>query len=218
MKRAALKEKGRPAKRARPQNQLALTQTIVRRELRKNIDWKYTDNSFNGTVSATGAITSLLANLIRGDAGLNEFSGNDVKPQAITFKYYVNSNQIFNSVRVVLFQWFDSATPVISGVLQTNATSLATISPTLVTNKKYIKVLYDKTHVIAPTAGGDTTVIGQGVAHASVYIPGRKLRPVRYNSSANTVQDGNIYCLQISDDNVISYPGLIWYSRITFAD
>jgi len=45
-------------------------------ELRKNIDWKYTDNSAVVTnVSSTGTITSLLANLIRGDAGKDNFGG-----------------------------------------------------------------------------------------------------------------------------------------------
>jgi len=54
----------RPAKRQK--SQLAITQEIVKKELRKNIDWKYTDNSAVVTnVSSTGTITSLLANLIR---------------------------------------------------------------------------------------------------------------------------------------------------------
>jgi len=64
----------RPAKRQK--SQLAITQEIVKKELRKNIDWKYTDNSAVVTnVSSTGTITSLLANLIRGDAGKDNFGG-----------------------------------------------------------------------------------------------------------------------------------------------
>lgn len=221
MKRAALKEKGRPAKRARPQNQLALTQTIVRRELRKKTDWKYTDNSAVVTnTSSTGAITSLLANLVRGDAGKDNFGGNEIYPQAVTVRYFWTSNQTYNAVRFMIFQWFDSSTPVVSGILESNATTTATLSPVLITNKRYIKVLYDETHVIAPTASGDTTVLGYGATSPAikVYIPGKRLKPVRYNSSANTLQDGNIYCLAISDDSLASYPAVSWYSRVTFSD
>lgn len=220
MKRAALKEKGRPAKRARPQSQLAMTQTIVRRELRKKTDWKYTDNSSVVTnTSSTGAITSLLANLTRGDAGKDNFGGNTITPQAITFRYFWTSNQTYNSCRLIIFQWFDSSTPVVSGILETNATTTATLSPTLITNKQYIKVLYDETHIIAPSASGDTTVLGYGVSPCvKVYIPGKRLKPIRYNSTANTVQDGNLYVLCISDDSLASYPAVSWYSRVTFSD
>jgi len=194
-------------------------QAIVQKELRKNTDWKFTDNTASGSVSSTGTVLSLLANLVRGDAGLNEFSGNDIRPSGVLFKYYLQTNQTYNSVRVMVFQWMDSATPVPSGILQNTATNIATISATLVTNKKYIRVLHDRTHVFSPSAGGDTTPIGLGtVPCQTVYIPGKRLRPVRYNSSTNTVQDGNIYVLTISDDLVTSFPQLYWYSRVTFSD
>ena len=183
------------------------------------MDWKYTDKTDSGNVTSSGTITSVFSNLVRGDGGINEFNGNDIRPQAVTLKYYITTNQVFNSVRVMLFQWFDSQTPVPSGILQSTALNLATIAPILVTNKRYIKVLYDRTHVIAPSAGGDTTVLGYGSSDAhTVYIPGKRLRPVRYNSSTNVVQDGQIYVLVISDDSVLSYPIIQWYSRVTFQD
>jgi len=218
MKRAALgTKKAPPAKRQR--SQLAVTQEIVRRELRKNTDWKYCDYSASGNVTSTGTVLSVFTDLIRGDAGRNEFDGNEIKPQALTLKYYMQTNQTYNSVRVLVFQWMDSVTPVPSGILQTTSTNFATISPILVTNKKFIRVLHDRTHVFAPTAGGDTTPIGLGVAPCqTIYIPGKRLRPVRINSSTNVIQDGNIYILTISDDALTSYPQLYWFSRVTFAD
>lgn len=197
-----------------------MTQRVVRNELRRRTDWKYCDHSSSGSaVSATGTITSLYANLVRGDAGYNNFNGNDIRPQAITFKYYCATTQTYNSFRVMVFQWFDAATPAVTGVLESNATGLGTISPVLITNKRYIKVLYDKTHVMAPTAGGDTTVTGSGTVDAqTVYIPGKRLKPTRYNSTTNSCQDGNLYVLVISDDLAPSYPLIYWYSRVTFSD
>lgn len=211
---------GRPAKKPRYQRQDATVSAVVRKELRKKTDWKYTDHSASGNVTSSGSIISVLSNLVRGDAGLNEFSGNDLRPQALLIKYYMMTNQTYNSVRLLVFQWFDSSVPVPSGILQSTSTSFATISPTLVTNKRYIKVLYDKTHIMAPTAAdGAGNVVGWGTQEPqTIYIPGKRLRPVRYNSTTNVVQDGQIYVLAISDDSLTSYPQLFWYSRVTFSD
>lgn len=220
-KRAALATtKERPAKRQRSKSQLAMTQEIVRRELRKKTDWLYTDAAATGvTVYNSGVISSLYSNLIRGDAGINNFNGNHIKPQAITFKYYAETNQVYNVLRVMLIQWFDSATPALSGILQSVVSGQGVIAPTLITNKQYIKVLYDKTHMLAPTAGGDTTVIGNGIIDpVTVYIPGKRLKPTKYNSGTNVVQDGNLFLVAVSDDAALSTVNLTWYSRVTFAD
>lgn len=219
MKRSALaSSQQRPAK--RPKSQLAMTQEIVRKELRKKTDWKYADNSLTAAnVLNTGTVYSLYANLVRGDAGVNAFDGNILRPQGITLKYFIHTSQVRNVVRVILFQWFDSATPVASGILQSTASGTACVSPILVTNKSYIKVLYDKAHQFAPTAGDNTGIYGEGVTDpVTVYIPGKRLRPTRYNSTTNVVQEGHLFCLIISDDALVPSPQITLYSRVTFSD
>lgn len=224
-RRAALAEsQALPRKKQRTNtSQLAVTQAIVRNELRKKTDWKYADHSLTASnVTSTGTMYNLYTNLVRGDAGVNAFDGNILRPQAITMKYFMHTSQVRNVVRVILFQWFDSAVPVASGILQTNATGVACVSPILVTNKSYIKVLYDKAHQFAPTAVGGTqgdTIYGEGVTDpVTVYIPGKRLRPTRYNSTTNVVQEGNLYCLLISDDAVTPSPQITLYTRVTFSD
>lgn len=222
-RRAALaSSQAMPAPKRRKTSQLAVTQAIVRKELRKRTDWKYTDAGLNTTsVSSGGQLTSLLGNLVRGDGGYDNFTGNHITPQAITLKYYWTTNQSYNVVRLMIFQWFDSSTPLVSGILQsTGIAGLVPISPTLVTNKPLMKILYDRTHIMAPTASDGTfTNLGYGtVDPVTVYIPGKRLRPVRYNASTTAIQDGNIFCLVISDDVVPTHPVVSWYSRITFAD
>lgn len=204
----------------RQKSQLAITQEIVKKELRKKVDWKYTDNSQATTnVTSTGALTSVFANLVRGDLGKDNFGGNQIMPQALLLKYYFVTSQVYNSVRIMVVQWFDAATPGITGILESGATSLATIAPVLITNKNYVKVLYDQTHLLAPTAYDAGSVAGYGtVQPVKVYIPGKKLRPVRFNSGTDVVQDGNIYVLLISDDSLTAYPTVTWYSRVTFQD
>lgn len=216
-RRAALaSSQQRPAKRQK--SQLALTQEIVKRELRKKVDWKYTDVSFTGNTTSSGTVVSLFANLSRGDNGFDHFEGNIINPQAITLKYYCTTQQTYNSVRVFIFQWFDASTPTLSGILGTVSVATNVIAPTNTSNKPIMKVLYDRTHTFAPSAG-DAAVVGYGVVDTqTVYIPGKRLKQVKFNSTTTAVQDGNIYILHLSDDSLTSYPQLTYFSRVTFSD
>lgn len=193
-------------------------QAIVKNELRKKTDWKYTDVGLAGqNVTSAGTISALYVNAVRGDLGTDNFEGNIVVPQAVTLKYFCHTSEIRNVVRVMVFQWFDSTVPVPAGILQNIALPFGVVSPTLVTNKDFIKVLYDKSHQFAPTAGNPVT--GEGTTDpVTIYIPGRKLKPTRFQSGLNVVQDGALYILYISDDLVVPSPQITWYSRITFAD
>lgn len=207
-------------KRAKASTSTTTVQAVVRKELRKKTDWKYTDvGSTAVPVYNTGTIASMYANLTRGDLGINNFEGNVVNPQALTFKYYAETAQPFNTIRVMLIQWFDAATPLLAGLLQSTSSGLAVIAPTLVTNKQYIKVLYDRTHMLAPSAADGGAIFGNGIMQpVTVYIPGKRLRNTRFNSGTNVVQDGNIYLLAVSDDAALGTVNLNYYSRITFSD
>lgn len=220
MKRQRSSSRGGSSKKPRLQRQDATVQSVVRKELRKQTDWRFADDNQTAlAVYNTSSIRSVFTNLSRGDAGLNNFQGNDIRPQAILLKYYCDTAQAFNTIRVMVIQWFDATTPVLSGILQNINTGTALVSPTLVTNKKYIKVLYDKTHMLAPMAGDNTGIYGNGIIDpVTVYIPGKRLRPVRYNSTTNVVQDGNIYVIAVSDDTALGTVNLTYYSRVTFAD
>lgn len=190
-RRAALDAPSTPRKRKRsePQNQLALTQTIVRRELRKRIDWKYTDYAQVAVNAiAGGVLYPLLGNMARGDTGINHFEGNIINPQALLFKYYMHTSEIRNVVRIMLLQWTDSVTPVTLGILATTTLGLGPISGTSITNKEYIKVLYDKTHQIAPTIESSGATAGEGIMQpVTVYIPGKRLQQVRFNATTDVV-------------------------------
>jgi len=216
MKRAnSSSNRQRPTKKARLQRQDA-TVSIVRKELRKKTDWLYTDQStYQLPVYNTGSpMPTLFANLVRGTAGLNNFAGNDMRPQAITLKYYAETAQSYNALRVLLFQWFDQTTPGLTGILQNGNTGIALCSPINVTNRKYIKVLYDRTHMLAPGAAGASGIMEP----VTVYIPGKRLRPVHFNWSSNTVQTGNIFLLLVSDDAATGTVNVTFHTRVTYAD
>lgn len=221
MKRRAALAKTPAPKRQKTRSQLAMTQEIVRQEIRKNTDWKYTDHGLAAqNVTSAGTVVPLLLNLVRGDGGTDNFEGNVVNPQALTLKYYAHTSELRNVVRVMIIQWFDAAVPIPAGILQNVALNFGPISPTLVTNKEFIKVLYDKTHQMAPTSSdGAGAINGEGIIDpVTVYIPGKRLKPVRYQSGANVVQDGALYILYISDDLLVPSPQITFYSRVTFSD
>lgn len=202
-----------------PRTSQSTVSAQVKKELRKQTDWKYCDQTLTAVgVSSTGAVYGLLNTLVRGHAGLNNFDGNIIRPQAITFKYYWNTDQAFNTVRVLIVQWNDVTIPTPGSILQAIGTGLGTISPVNINNKSFMKVLYDKTHILAPTAGDASTAYGEGVVYDQVYIPGKRMKPIRYNATSNTVVTGNLYLLQISDDSIATFPTIHWYSRVTFSD
>jgi len=207
-----------PSKRIKrtQQSQQAITAKIVKREMRKNTDWKYTDNFGTAIpVYNLGAqLYTLYSNCARGTEGRDDFVGNYTDPQAVLMKYWAETAQTYNVLRVMVFQWFDAVTPALSGILQNTTTGIACTSPTLVTNKEYIKVLYDKTHMLAAPYSGGNGIIDP----VTVYIPGKKLKRTRWNSSSNTVQDGNIYVLFISDDTALGTVNVTFHTRITFSD
>lgn len=201
----------------RRKTQLAITQEIVQKELRKKIDWKYTDYAYtSNSIYYNTSPVSLLTNLTRGQLGINNFLGNTIRPQAITIKYFAETSQEgYECLRFIVFQWFDASTPSISGVLQDSSTTTALVSPTLVTNKPYIKILYDKLHVLSLTSNPAGNGIIQG---QTVYIKGKRLKEIRYNSSSNTCQDGNLFVLALSNDTALGTVNLTMYARVTFAD
>lgn len=198
--------------------------STVRREMRKNMDVKYTDLSANFTTcdaSATSTLTSALVNLSRGTAGLNNFQGNDIDPVGFTCKYTCITSPLvaaqYGIVRAVAFQWFDASTPTLAGVLQVTTAGIGIHSPVLVTNKAQIRILYDSLHFISPNAGDTAGIVAAGGATAKFYIPGSRLKKIRFNSGTGNVQDGAIYMMFLSD-KATNTPSVAYYTRLSFTD
>lgn len=198
-------------------NQFLTKKEYYQKEKRK-ADVKFVDvTGLSQNMTSSGTLTSIFTNLTRGDNGLNNFNGNTFQPKGVLLNYCVQTNQSYNFCRVMLVQWSDSSVPVLSGILQYTATGTATVSPTLVTNKGFLKVLYDKTFTVAPTAG-DAAIVGNGVFCDKVYVPEFKLKKVRFNTSTNVEQDNSIYLIYLSDDSLSTYPQITFTVRTSFYD
>lgn len=182
------------------------------------VDLKYADMTSNVNVSFSGVITSVFSNITRGDNGLNNHIGNTLHPKYIACDYYFHTTQTYNSLRLMIFQWMDPVAPTLTSLLQNTLTGFATISPIYLASKSNIKVFADHKFTLAPTAGGDTTPTGLGVHQGTVFIPERKLKPVRFNPTVNQITDGNIYVMVVSDDLAPVYPQCFVYTRVAFTD
>jgi len=216
MKRArdAYPEKYQAAVKRRKASQAKKQAMAIRRA-----DLKFTDHGAGSeNVTSSGTITSILTNLVRGDNGLDNFSGRSILVRGITLKWHMVTNQTYNRCRVMLFQWLDSGTPTLSGLLASTTTGIATVAPIFATNRDNVNVLYDKHFVIAPTAAGDTTVYGEGSISGQCFIPSNRVRKVKYNTGSNTPQHGNIFLLTLSDDAVTFFPLITYHVRTSFYD
>lgn len=182
---------------------------------------KYTDRSlYNNSSTNTGSIFSLHHLLVRGDDVFNNFEGNVVYPVGLSIKWACETNQSYNYVRLMFFQWMDGSVPTISDVLQDTTTGIGTMCAVHVNTKGIMNVLYDKHIVIAPSAGGGSaaTVLGWGPKNGKTYIPGKRMCPIRFKVGTNTVMSGTIYCLMLSDDSLATYPTVSLYTRLAYRD
>lgn len=183
----------------------------------------------------SGSVSNLLTNMTRGDTAINNYTGNSIDPKWIRLRYVWSSNQIFNTCRLILFQWKDSSVPVAASLLAITGSAEAPLSYLRSDNRNIFKVLYDETLQLG--AGGDGG-LGYDSQTRIVTVQGKELGkfnvdpddtikyqrsitsgllPVEFNQSNNTVIENGIYLLSISDDGVASYPQLaitaeIWYT------
>lgn len=193
----------------------------VARQIRAASDLKYTDvSSGYANAPASGTIVSATSNLVRGTGGIDNFVGNTLKPTGFQGKFiFTTNNQNFSNVRVIVFQWFDASVPTITGILQNGGSSpQCVLSPVLVTNKSQINVLYDRNWYMAPTAGDSSFIAGQGGFTDKFYIPGSRLRRMKFNSGTSALQDGGIYVLYVTDDPTATFPQFAFYNRLSFMD
>lgn len=182
-------------------------------------------------VGTSGAIYSLAtagsttAALTRGSDYLNNFIGQNMDIAGIQFRYQVTgavSNAVLtadqnNITRVMLFQWMDSTTPTLSGVLQTAAAGQAVLSPVLATNRENINILHDQAY----STWCQTSVATEANSNGYVvrkYIKGYKLSPVQMDTGSATYQKGGLYVLVVSDSSVTPNPSFNFYCRTTFTE
>lgn len=195
-------------------------QTVaIQRRTSARVENKVTFASDATAVSTSGYIQSLTANMTRGNAAVDNYLGNEVLPTSVRVNIgltigpsLVANGDGTNFMRILLFQWFDSTSPAVSGIL--NA-STSPFSMLYWHNKENIKVLADR---LVP-------LYQQGLRQDSfyawceeIYVKGKKMIPIKFNSAGTAAQKGEIYLLVLSDSSVPANPYMVYQSQITYTD
>jgi hypothetical protein len=169
---------------------------------------KYYQIAFTGTVSSLPTLGFFLNPLKGTDA--NERVGDIVSPRIITTKIIMLPGDPSNSVRIIFFQTLNPGILGASELLQDGPTG----SPDVASHyqpysQKYIKVMYDKTHIL---------VTGANNMEKTLTIRCAPKFPLIYQAGTFNVISGNLQYIIVSDSGIIPHVALTFNSLCWFSD
>jgi len=224
MKRASTTTpKGRPMKKrktsATPEAKALRamkTEVRVARRPATAAELKKTYSDHQNSITSSGTMYTVLSNLTRGNAALNNYLGDAILPTSVRVTYNVTQGPLggvgdgTNVLRMILFQWMDASTPTLAGVLET-ATVWSSIRWE---NKDNVRVLADRFICLAQNGSATDSYDNKG---EMVYIPSKKLMPIKFNNAGNP-QKGGLYILCTSDSSIAPYPFYTCQATVTYTD
>lgn len=181
---------------------------------------KATYRTYNNNVDSSGIIINLLSTLSQGAASIDQYIGSNIKPTSIRLKlawlYGPNlavSADATNTARIIVFQWKESATPTVSGILQQTPYVDAT---KLWTNREEIVILSDRRYGFQAWADPATSC---GIHVDEIYIKSKKILPIKFpNAGGNIAQRNGVFALVVTDSTAPVHPSVRFTSTITFTD
>lgn len=187
----------------------------VQSELKKYIEPKVTHVNFGAQVSGNGTIVSLTDNMTQGDSALNHYTGNLIKPQSLTLRLNVSTNQDWNVVRYIVFRWIDSSVPAPTGILDQCGTGWAPHSDFFWVNRKKIIVLKDKTMALFARVSGQYDVKKSVIR---INLSSQPTIQMPSGTSGATPQNNGLYVMMITDDLITTAPAFVWRSSLVYTD
>jgi len=168
-------------------------------------------------VSYGGITFSLFDNITQGSKPVGEYDGSQILPTSVRVNWectLLTGGDATNHMRLILFQWNNSGTPVPAGVWNLTSNVNAPFSFVLWENRENIRILRDELVCLYETyPTGAHSVTGQW------YIKSKKLAPVRFSSSyTDVVQKNDICMLVISDSAAADHPYFNCGTQITYLD
>jgi len=219
---------GKVLVRVRPRRRRkALTKTQknqVKRLIHSEQEIKYKLYSNNTTATTTPFLTSLPFDIAQGDTD-QERDGDQLRwIGKIHFRYGIETADVLNTVRIIIFQWHPSSTnapiPDPTQILAPGPSGSADIySHYQHDSRQEYRILFDKTHVVIGNASADTNP-----ATTTSYIYRRyriSLRKARKKSqfTAGTVFGTNkFFLMYLSDSSASPNPAFAYSSKVFFTD
>lgn len=194
-------------------------QIAVQRKTSARVENKVTFYGGAQAISTTGYIQALTDNMARGTAAVDNYLGNEVLPTSVRVNIgltigpsAIANGDGTNFMRVMVFQWLDSTTPALSGILNT-ATS--PFSMLYWHNIENIRVLADR---LVPLWQPGLKQDSYYAWSEKIYVKGKKMVPIKFNSAGTAAQKGEIYLLVLSDSSITANPYMTYQSQITYTD
>jgi len=207
----------------------AVALQTTKRYISRNSDKKMTQD-YSGllTVSSTGGVGDLLANLVQGDNSLNNFSGSKITPTYLQFNYVMDftanigeTAAPYTSMRFMIVQdrgapWANGAGNYVNLTLSTLFDTLALVQAE--SNDNWT-CLYDSGPIYVCTTPGFANLNGV-IKAGKITIPKRDLRNVFFGDegSGTNVERNNLRCVWWSDSGVAPHPQFAYQCEVGFTD
>ena len=180
------------------------------------METKHTINRGAGGISWNGSIISVTGNLIRGDSSVNECTGTLIKPVMFKFSANIYTDQTYSTFRVLLFRWKDSSTPVPSGIINYTGSAEAPHGPVSWVNFRKIVILHDEVVALKPRAAASS--FDNVIVKFDVPLGNSPPIQLPLSGAGATPQMNGLYLLFVSDDSIITFPGIVWTGELRYTD
>jgi len=147
---------------------------------------------------------------------VSQRTGDTVFLKQILFNYnvQVDFNDVFDSVRVIMFQWYPNSglvAPIVADILQTASVS-AFYNWQL--SSQY-SILYDKVHFMAGVATSPTSSSNQGF-YGEISMK-NVMRRVEF-TAGSAFGSGELFLLVISDSSLVPNPAYTGRTRVIYCE
>lgn len=210
-KKVFKKKRSKFAVKFRPRNMTSL----IKRTILKMGEKKYVDGTGANNVSILGAMVDLgLAGIPVGDTQ-NDRTGIKIRLINFHMRYEcfipAGSTDTSNTLRCVIFQWYDSAAPLGQQVLFNVALGSFTVNSSYnKENAMKFRVLYDKR--IYLSLEGTRNVAGK----INMYGNKIPLKDIIYLNAS--IPKGQYFMLLVSDSAAVAHPTFTYEHRFSFYD
>lgn len=192
------------------------TKKYVTRLLRRTIETKYHDASYDNAVTASGTIVAVPLTAIPLGTTDYERIGDKttIRSIKIRLQFTIATGDAYNMLRLIIFQWYPNSsqvTPVVSNILASiMGSSDSYLSFYVHDLQNQYHVLYDKTMYVDNVRNQQYTLI-------------KKLK-LKYakktlNFLAGTTEASNhVYVLLLSDSTAATHPEVSYFTRVWYDD
>lgn len=176
----------------------------VKRVFNSIAEKKYYPYDNTSTVSTTGNML-FLSSIPQGDTDTTR-DGDSIYIRSIQINFTVAYADAYNQLRFILFQWLPQTTPTLADILL--HPTYPTISVFNHDSRRNYRILKDRRCIV--DADDPTCML-------KIYSYNKFIRKIQY-TGGTTVGNNNIYCLAVSDSNVVNDPSISWSGKINFTD